>query len=223
MAGGGAVKRDIHQAITERFIEQLKRGTVPCRDARLRAQRIGGFIGMPPDGKLRSLLALDHCDPLPPPGQYALPCPLSWLPDRVDAPAENGRKTNPSSPSRWGGQTGGYPFHLSSFWNHTTRLSVRHTHPAGYRYPNHQGEIRPPESVSTTPAHQEKTPVLCGVSSLSPVPEHLVFSDLSGNFPLPNVIEQSDFPWKSPSRFFAQQKISVLRASGALRSKSISS
>ena len=27
--GGGAVKRDIYEAITERFIEQLKRGTVP--------------------------------------------------------------------------------------------------------------------------------------------------------------------------------------------------
>jgi len=151
---------------------------------------------MPPDGKLRSLLALGHCDPLPPPGQYSLSCPLSWLPDRVDAPAENGPKTNPSSPSRWGGQPGGHPFHLSSFWNHTTHLSVRHTHPAEYRCPNHQGEIRPPESLSTTPAHQEKTPVLCGVLSLSPASGHLVFSDLFGDFPLPDVIQDSDFRTK---------------------------
>jgi len=197
--------------------------SLPCRDARLRAQRIGGFIGMPPDDRSYSLLALGHCDLLPPLGQYSLSCPLSWLPDRMDAPAGNGRKTNPSSPPRWGGQTGGHPFPLSSFWNHTSRLSVRFTHPAGYRCPNHQREIRPSESVSTTPAHQEKTPILCGVLSLSPAPRYLVFSDLFGDFPLSDVIEQSDFPWKSPSRFFAQQKSSVLRASGALRSKSISS
>jgi len=197
--------------------------SLPCRNARLRGQRIEGFIGIPPGGKLHALPALGHCDLLLSPGRYALPCPLSLLPDRTDASAGNGRKTNPSSPPRWGEQTGGHPFPLSSFWNHTSRLSVRFTHPAGYRCPNHQREIRPPKSISTTPAHQEKTPVLCGVSSLSPAPRHLVFSDLFGDFPLPDVIEQSDFPWKSPSRFFAQQKISVLRASGALRSKSISS
>ena len=169
--------------------------SLPCRDARLRAQRIGGFIGMPPDGRLHSLLALDPCDPLPPPGQYSLSCPLSWLPDKMDVPA-NGPKTNPSSPPWWGGQTGGHLFHLSSFWNHTTRLSVRHTHPAEYRCPNHQGKIRLSESVSMTPAHQEKTSVLWGVLSLSPAPGHLVFSDLFGDFPLPDVIQDSDFRTK---------------------------
>jgi len=232
-SGGGAVRFLGHCAFANAAKERIFPDplgllcpffpSLLCRDARLRAHRIGGFVGMPLDGRLHSLLALGHCDPLPPPSQYSLPCPLSWLPNRMHAPAGNGRKTNPSSPPWWGGQTGGHPFPLSSFWNHTTRLSVRPTHPAEYRCPNHQREIRPPESLSTTPAHQEKTPVLWGVLSLSPAPRHLVFSDLFGDFPLPDVIEQSDFPWKSRGRFFAQQKSSVLRASGALRSKSISS
>ena len=163
--------------------------SLPCRDARLRAQRIGGFIGMPPDDRSHSLVALGHCDLLPPLGQYSLPCPPSWLPDRMDASAGNGRKTNPSFPPRCDGQTGGHLFPLSSFWNHTSRLSVRSTHPAGYRCSNHQGKIRPSESLSTTPAHQEKTPVLWGMLSLSSAPRHLVFSDLSGDFPLPDVIQ----------------------------------
>jgi antirestriction protein ArdC len=40
MAGGGAVRGDIHQAITERFIEQLKRGTVPWQKPWLSVQNI---------------------------------------------------------------------------------------------------------------------------------------------------------------------------------------
>jgi len=40
MAGGGAVKRDIHQTIIEQFIEQLKRGTVPWQKPWLSVQNI---------------------------------------------------------------------------------------------------------------------------------------------------------------------------------------
>jgi antirestriction protein ArdC len=40
MAGGGAVKRDIYQAITDRFIEQLKRETVPWQKPWLSVQNI---------------------------------------------------------------------------------------------------------------------------------------------------------------------------------------
>ena len=39
-AGGGAVKRDIYEAITERFIEQLKRGTVPWQKPWFAVQNI---------------------------------------------------------------------------------------------------------------------------------------------------------------------------------------
>ncbi len=42
-----------------------------------------------------------------------------------------------------------------------------------------------------------------------------------GVSPLPKVIEQSDFPWKSRSRFFASQKNSVLRVSGTLQREPI--
>ena len=39
-AGGGVVKRDVHEAVTERFIEQLERGTVPWRKPWLGVQNI---------------------------------------------------------------------------------------------------------------------------------------------------------------------------------------
>jgi hypothetical protein len=43
------------------------------------------------------------------------------------------------------------------------------------------------------------------------------FHDLSDQAPGSDVIQDSDFPWEIAERFFDPQKISALRASGALR------
>jgi hypothetical protein len=43
------------------------------------------------------------------------------------------------------------------------------------------------------------------------------FPDLSDQAPGSDVIQDSDFPWEIAERFFDPQKISALRASGALR------
>ncbi len=53
--------------------------------------------------------------------------------------------------------------------------------------------------------------------NVSPVSRRDDLSSPSGNPPLPNVIEQSDFPWKSRLRVSAVRKCSVLRGSGPLR------
>ena len=107
-------------------------------------------------------------------------------------------------------------------------------------FPELSGSIRPfsPSSLSPKPQlptqrkggftrmspgiNPTDTPIFSAPFKPSAVHESSAFSDISSISPLLNVIGQSDFPWKSRSRLFAAQKISVLRVSGTLRSKPIS-
>lgn len=107
-------------------------------------------------------------------------------------------------------------------------------------FPERSGSIRSFSPSSLSPKPQLQTQRKGGFTRMSPginptdtpifstpfkpsvVHETPAFSDKSSISPLPNVIGQSDFPWKSPSRHFAAQKISVLRVSGTLRREPIS-
>ena len=107
-------------------------------------------------------------------------------------------------------------------------------------FPERSGSIRSFSPSSLSPKPQLQTQRKGGFTRMSPginptdtpifstpfkpsvVHETPEFSDKSSISPLPNVIGQSDFPWKSPSRHFAAQKISVLRVSGTLRREPIS-
>jgi len=107
-------------------------------------------------------------------------------------------------------------------------------------FPEPSGSIRPFSPSSPAPNSQLRTqrkggfsnvlpksfqnsaPILLVLFKSSEVHETLGFSDVSSISPLPNVIEQSDFPWKSRLRFFAAQKISIRRVSGTLRGQPIS-
>ncbi len=106
-------------------------------------------------------------------------------------------------------------------------------------FPEFSGSIRPfsPSSLSPKPQlqtqrkggftrmtsgiHPTDRPMLSTVFKPSAVHESSAFSNTFSIPPIPNVMGQSDFPWKSRSRLFAAQKISVLRVSGTLRSKPI--
>lgn len=81
-------------------------------------------------------------------------------------------------------------------------------------------EIPIHEEPSTRPAYLGEIALISGGFNPSPALGHLAFPHLSGISSLPNVIEQSDFPWKSRPRFFDMRKSSVLRVSGTLRSAS---
>jgi len=86
------------------------------------------------------------------------------------------------------------------------------------------GFIRPFVPSSPLPKSPLRTKRISGlISGLYRLFPSIAKALLVGISPLPDVIGQSDFPWESRSRFFAPQKISLLRVSGTLRSQSISS
>ena len=191
----------------------------PRPDARLRAERIGGFIrafpATSPTHERRS------CGPSP--SGYDLH-PASPLPgDRQ--PNRSGRShTARTFRHPLLAQTDGYPpacpFPSPSPGFHVSRPGRQSSPPMSQTDHIHgraSGQIRFALAGSTRTAYQRETPVSMAAFTVAEASRHPAQCDLINQVPLPCVRQDSDFPWEIAERFLTRKKISALRASGALR------
>jgi len=192
--------------------------SLPCRDARLRAERISGFTSAFP----AILPSNDQpsCEPFPPGCDLQ---PANPLPG--DKPTNRSGRLHTTKTSRppQSGQTGGCrsacPYLPPSFGPYASKPERQPSLPTpriDRSLGRNFGRIHSLLAVSKRQAYQKKNPILTVAFNRAEASWHPASSDLINQVRIPDVIQDSDFRTK-----IALRKNSVfppsLRASGALQ------